>query len=162
MTAIELIAESLNTNVGFLKATLADFSDADMLVRPVPGANHAMWQVGHLVVSHSGILAKISGRPAPEAPAGFLQKFAKETATIDDPAAFPKKDEVLNQLGKVMSAAADYIRTLTEADLNKPSPVMQQVCPTVGSVILLLANHLNMHMGQMQVIRRKLGKPVLF
>ena len=29
---------------------LADLSDADLFVRPVPGANHIAWQLGHLII----------------------------------------------------------------------------------------------------------------
>jgi hypothetical protein len=49
MTPIELIADNLRRNLELLKMTLADFSDADMMVRPCPGANHALWQLGLLV-----------------------------------------------------------------------------------------------------------------
>jgi len=39
---------------------------------------------------------------------------------------------------------------------------MQQMCPTVAHMALLQIGHIAMHVGQFQVIRRKLGKPVLF
>ena len=57
MTQTELLADMLNRNLEMLKATLGDFSDADMLVRPTPGANHAAWQLGQyscMVVGGAG------------------------------------------------------------------------------------------------------------
>jgi hypothetical protein len=39
---------------------------------------------------------------------------------------------------------------------------MAKFAPTVGAMLLLNANHVLMHAGQFSVVRRKLGKPVLF
>jgi hypothetical protein len=36
------------------------------------------------------------------------------------------------------------------------------MCPRIADLAFLQADHLTMHIGQFQVIRRKLGKPVLF
>jgi uncharacterized damage-inducible protein DinB len=56
-----------------------------------------------------------------------------------------------------------FAKSCTPADLNKPGPErMARMAPTVGHVLGLLGNHYMMHMGQIQVLRRKLGKPVLF
>ena len=47
--AISMLAKNLAGNFEMLKNHLSDFTDADMMVRPVPHANHAAWQVGHLL-----------------------------------------------------------------------------------------------------------------
>jgi hypothetical protein len=39
---------------------------------------------------------------------------------------------------------------------------MAKFAPTVMALFLLTANHQMMHAGQFSVVRRKLGKPVLF
>jgi hypothetical protein len=39
---------------------------------------------------------------------------------------------------------------------------MAKHAPTLGDIFLLLATHTMMHAGQFTVVRRKLGKPVLF
>jgi len=33
------------------QAYLGDFTDADLLVRSVPGSNHAAWQLGHTIAA---------------------------------------------------------------------------------------------------------------
>ena len=48
MNAIELLTRNLNQSAEMLKMTLADFTDEELLTRPVTGANHPLWQVGHL------------------------------------------------------------------------------------------------------------------
>ena len=66
-------------------------------------------------------------------------------------------------LTKTRMATIAWVKTLTPADLGKPGPEpMKQFCPTVGHIVELLPTHFAMHMGQMQVARRKLGKPVMF
>ncbi len=96
-------------------------------------------------------------------PAGFADKFKGETAKSDDPSDFPKKAEILELYGKMRAATVKWARGLTVADLDKQTPEkIRQWCATVGHLIALLPQHTAMHVGQFQVIRRKLGKPVLF
>lgn len=52
MTATtDLIALHLGWNLEIAQMTLADMSDAELVQRPVPTANHALWQLGHVAVS---------------------------------------------------------------------------------------------------------------
>ena len=59
MTTSQLLAAHLKHDLGTLKWHLADFADADYFVRPCPGANHAMWQVGHVLASTGRLLTMI-------------------------------------------------------------------------------------------------------
>lgn len=163
MTWNELIAESCAQNLSMLKMTLADFTDADMLVRPCPGANHALWQLGHLIKSEVGMVNACRPGAAAELPAGFADKFNAKTAAVDDPKMLASKAELLDLAEKVRAATLRWIRSLTEADLDRPTPdTLRKLAPTIGHIVMLLPDHTLMHVGQMQVIRRKLGKPVLF
>jgi hypothetical protein len=163
MNQTELAADGLNRSFGMLTQTIADFSDADILVRPVPAANHTAWQLGHLAVATAHLCNMIKpGSVTPPAPA-FAEKFTKETSSKDDAAFFPKKAAIMDQLSNVTSSAVAMIKTLTPADLDKPMPEkMAAMFPTAGHVVGMLSGHLMMHVGQFQVIRRKLGRPILF
>lgn len=163
MTQIELMSDVLAKDPGFLGMTLGDFSDADMLVRPAPAANHAAWQIGHLIVAETGMVNSVTPGAVPELPVGFADRFKKETAKNNDPSAFPKKSELLELFGKMRGATVKWARGLTPPDLDKQTPEkMRSWCPTVGHLVALLPQHVAMHVGQFQVIRRKLEKPVLF
>jgi hypothetical protein len=133
-----------------------------MLTRPVPGANHANWQIGHLV----GVEAKtceLVGVAGPKLPEGFRERYHKETASSDDAGKFAKKDELLALMAQTSEAIAKWVATLNDADLAKPTPPpFNSFCPTLGDLAVLTAGHRTMHLGQIQVIRRKLGKKVLF
>ena len=48
MTQAEMAAGLIERSTEMLKKHLDDFTDADLLARPVPAANHAAWQLAHL------------------------------------------------------------------------------------------------------------------
>jgi hypothetical protein len=104
MTPIELIADNLRRNLELLKMTLADFSDADMMVRPCPGANHALWQLGHLVNGEVSMLKACNAGAAPELPAAMAEKFNAKTAGLNDASAFLPKAKLLELLGKARAS----------------------------------------------------------
>lgn len=160
----EHVAGSLNSNLEFFKMTLADFSDADMLVRPVPAANHTAWQIGHLIGSETQMVNAVAPGRMPTLPEGFAAKFTKETAPDDNPADFPNKAELLALFERQRAATVAWSKSLHDADLDRPMPDenMREFIPNVGALLAIIPNHVMMHMGQIQVIRRKLGKPVLF
>jgi DinB superfamily len=163
MTQIELTTDSLARNMEMFKMTVADFSDADFLVRPCPGANHAAWQIGHLLGAETWMVNSIKPGAGAPLPPEWEGKFSKETAGKDDAGYFPSKSALMDQLAKTRAASIAWAKTLTPADLDKPGPQqMAKMAPTVGHVLGLMMGHTMMHMGQLQVIRRKLGKPVLF
>ena len=162
MTMQEHMAAGLEQNIGMLKMILEDFSDADMLVRPLPNANHTAWQIGHLICSEHG-MTTAAGAKMPALPEGFEAIFAKGTSKVDDPAAFPKKNELLAIYEQQRKGSIAWVKGMSAKDLDAPSPEgMRAYFPTVAALAMLVAGHLTMHVGQIQVIRRKLGKPVLF
>ena len=74
-----------------------------------------------------------------------------------------KKADLLAYLDQAREALAKWVKTLNQADLEKQTPPpISGFAPTVGHLILMIPIHTAMHLGQFQVIRRKLGKPVLF
>ncbi|MGD0463114.1 MAG: DinB family protein [Tepidisphaeraceae bacterium] len=162
MTPLERTADVLNRNLEMVKATLSDFSDADFYTRPCPGANHPAWQIGHLISSETGMVSAMDPKAAAKLPEGFDKKFTKETAKKDDPAFFGSKAQLMDQFAKTRAATIAWVKTLKPADLDKPAPEpLRSFAPTLGHVLEMLPMHVAMHMGQFQVTRRRLGKPIL-
>jgi len=159
MNAIEMLTQTLEGTHGLLKDTLADFTDADMLVRPAPHANHAAWQLTHLIASEVH-MASMVGVKMPTLDAEIVRKTEKGSETLDGPGDFLSKAELLALFAQVRQAAIAGVKTLSENDLDKPTGIPHS--PNVGQFLGLLNGHLVMHVGQIQVTRRKLGKPVMF
>jgi DinB family protein len=164
MTGKDAVKTALGSTKEMLNWYLGDLSDADLLVRPVPEANHIAWQLGHLI-SAEVHLAKETLPEAvyPALPAGFDEQHGKATAAMEPPKGFKTKDEYLALFGKVREASLAALSKMSEADLDRPTKGnMAKFAPTVGALMVLMSNHVLMHAGQFSVVRRKLGKPVLF
>jgi len=163
MNAVEVITHNLNISMGMLNLTIGDMSDAELLQRPVPAANHPLWQLGHLCVAETNIINMIKPGAMPELPSGFADRFQnKKTNHIDDPAQLASKQQVMELLGRAHQAIIAFVKTLSEADLDQPAPErFRKMFPTVGDLMEFQSMHMMMHLGQIQVARRKLGKPVI-
>jgi hypothetical protein len=164
MNATVVVQKALDSTNHLASWFLSDLSDADLFVRPVPGANHIAWQFGHLIHSQRQMVAsQLPGAALPELPAGFAEKHDNKNTKDDGPAGFATKAVYLELFGKIHQATTAAIQKLSDADLDRPSTgPMAQFAPTLGEFLLLIANHTMMHAGQFSVTRRKLGKPVLF
>jgi uncharacterized damage-inducible protein DinB len=164
MKASDAIRTALTSTQNIIGWYLADLSDADLLARPAPNANHIAWQLGHLINSEQQLAAGyLPGAPYPELPAGFKEQHNKEMASQDPPVGFLTKEKYLDLFNRTREATKAGLSKLSETDLDKPTTGnMAQFAPTVGAILLLTANHDMMHAGQFTVVRRKLGKPVLF
>lgn len=162
MSQQQTIVAILKRGRSMLARHLADFSDADMFVRPAPTANHVSYQLAHLLRTTVGIVKTFNPGAAITLPAK-VEGDAKAPPTSDDPAAFPGKAELLAAVEALLDAVIAGVETMSDADFDKPSPDhFQGFAPTLGQLALMPALHQTMHIGQIQVIRRVLGKPVLF
>ena len=162
MNAIELLTSSLGTSRQLIEWIVSDLSDADLLVRPVPEANHFAWQLGHLLSSERNILLEqLPHVSMPELPPGFSEQHASPPPS--ETAGYLTRDEYLSLYGRIREATVSALATLTDADLSIPTKgSLASFFPTLGSVFSMFSDHIYMHLGQASVVRRKLGKPVLF
>jgi hypothetical protein len=163
MNGSKAIETSLSSTQNLLNQYVSDLSDADLLVRPAPSANHIAWQLGHLIFAEVHLAGpQLPGTKYPDLPSNFAELYGKEGASDDEPKHFLKKAlylEMFNQIRDITKAA---VTKLSDSDLDRPSTgSMARFAPTVGALIVLLSNHTLMHAGQFTVVRRKLGKPVL-
>ncbi|HYV37117.1 MAG TPA: DinB family protein [Gemmataceae bacterium] len=162
MKAVQAIMAVLKSTADQPAMYLSDLSDADLLVRPVPNANHAAWQLGHLISAESYLVKQIiPDAKYPELPKGFDEQYGKEGSTRDT--GFLAKAAYLEMFANARKATLAAVEKLTDADLDKPvTGNMAKYCPTWGAMLIMVSNHVLMHTGQITVLRRKLGKPVLF
>jgi hypothetical protein len=164
MTAKDVIQYALQSTEGMMSMYLSDLSDADILVRPVPGANHVAWQIGHLVASERQLCDVIPGAAAtyPELPAGYNERHSTKNNSDDNNKGYLTKAEYLDLFKKTRAATIAAASKLTDAELGTPTTgQMAQFAPSWGALFILVANHTLMHGGQVSVVRRKLSKPVL-
>lgn len=145
------------------KGYLSDLTEAELMARPVPGANHIAWQLGHLINSERDMVEAVCPGTMAPLPAGFKEAHSKETASSDDPSKFLRKDDYLKLHDTVRAGTTKALNSLTDAQFDQPAPEsMRSYASTVGHVFTLQGQHWTMHSGQWAVTRRKLGRPPQF
>ncbi len=163
MNAKDVLRQSYHLASMTTNMLLDDLTDADMLVRVVPGANHLAWQFGHFLAAENRFGNMIEPNSMPELPAGFAEKHTKETADKDNPQDFLTKDEYLRVYAEQRAATLKLLDRVSDEVLDKPCPEgWQQIAPKLGDLFVLGAAHEVMHNSQITPVRRKLGKPVKF
>jgi hypothetical protein len=157
MQAKDVIHRLIDSGHRWIREYVEDLGEADLLVRTVPGCNHAAWQLGHLIAGTRRILGSL-GHAAPVLPAGFEAAHSREAAALDDRTAFASKAEYLGLFRQMETASHAAVDATPDASLDQPAPEpMRHYAPTVGAALMLLGGHLLMHAGQFVPLRRKLG-----
>jgi hypothetical protein len=161
MTAKDAIKTALIGTQSLVPMYLSELSDADLLVRPAPRANHIAWQLGHVISSEVEHLSgQLPGAQYPELPAGFAAQHRAENSVKEQ--GFCSRQQYLDLFQKVRQATLANVDRLADADLDRANTgPLSQFAPTIGA-LLLVSNHTLMHAGQFTVVRRLLGKPVIF
>lgn len=158
----------LKQSIGFsdmiMEKYLADLPPEAFFARPVAGMNHVAWQLGHLISVERRVVEAVKPGSSPALPEGFDAQHAKATQALDDPAAFPTKDQYLAAWKAQREATKAALETMTDEELAQPHPVesIRHLCPTVGAVFNLTAQHALLHAGQFVPVRRKVALPIAF
>jgi DinB superfamily len=160
MNAKEALKIGINMGHKISVDYLKDLTDKELLHRPAKNANHINWQLGHLIESENQMGNMAVAGSMPPLPAGFAEKYNKDTASSDDGSKFLKKDELLRIFEEQRAATLKVLDKLSDADLDKPTG--QSWAPTVASLFSMAGTHWVMHAGQWAVVRRQLGRPPLF
>ena len=164
MSTSRMIVNHRTNVVDLMGRLMADLSDADLLVRPTPEANHMLWQLTHLTRSQVMLAGLVSPDAPVAVPAHFDEAGKKAAASVDDPAKFPTRAEVMDVLGRAHAAILAGVTKMSDADLSRPPPEpMRKMGPELADALLMAGGtHMALHVGQLQVLRRKLGKPLVF
>lgn len=163
MDTKQALKSAINGGQHLVESYLADLSDADLLVRPIPGTNHIAWQLGHLIAAENMMLDAVRPGSMPKLPAGFKEKHGKEAAKSDDPKAFLTKAEYLELFKQQRNGTLAVLETMSDAELGKEAPPsLRSFLKRIGDVFAMQGTHWVMHAGQWAIIRRKLGRPPLF
>lgn len=160
MKAKDAIKVGIDTGRMISIGYVEDLTDQELLHRPAKGANHINWQLGHLIQSENEMINIVAPGSMPPLPAGFAEKYTKDTAASDNAASFLKKAELLKVFEEQRAGTLKALDKVSEADLDKPTGV--EYAPTAGAMFSMQGTHWVMHAGQWAVVRRQLGRKPLF
>lgn len=144
----------------FLQTYVGDLTPAELLTRPVPGANHIAWQLGHLISAETRLVDAAAPGKMPALPDGFMERHTKETAASDNAADFLSKEEYLALTKTVRAATLQTLDSLGETDFDKAvsSNRLPPFIKRAGDCFVVAAGHWVLHSGQWVVLRRQLGR----
>lgn len=163
MQAKEALKATLNSTRDLLNWYVSDLSDQDLTVRPVPNANNAAWQLGHLIEGEVGLGSDLPGASYPPLPGSIKGKYDKASASGQPSGGYLSKAAYMELFNQARAATLANLDKLTDVDLEKANTGgMAKFAPRYADLIVLMANHTLMHAGQFTVVRRALGKPILF
>ncbi len=158
--------DALRLSIGMsdyiINAYIGDLSDADLIIRPVPGMNHIAWQLGHLISAERRFVEMVKPGSCPALPAGFDEAHTKETTTLDDPAKFYPLARYQELWKAQREATLAVLDSVPESDLDRTDPEKYpEWAPTVAALLAMSGTHALMHCGQFVAVRRQLGKPIV-
>lgn len=160
MNAKDAIKINIDTGQFISLGYIEDLNDQELLHRPAKGANHINWQLGHLIQSENEMMNIAIPGCMPALPAGFAEKYTKDTAASDDASKFLKKAELLKVYHEQRGGTLKALAAVSEGDFDKSTGV--EYAPTVGAMFSMQGTHWVMHAGQWAVVRRQLGRKPLF
>jgi uncharacterized damage-inducible protein DinB len=127
--------------------------------RPVPGANHVLWVLGHLA-SSDNFFATTLGDREPVIDKQWDELFGMGSKPTEDPRDYPSLDEVKAGLQRAREAMVESFRSMGEQKLQSPTPDdWRNFAPTYAAVMASIAFHEGFHAGQLSAVRRSLGLP---
>ncbi|HEV2294587.1 MAG TPA: DinB family protein [Tepidisphaeraceae bacterium] len=158
-TPNDVLVHNLSATQLMVQRFTADLQPHEYLHRPTEKANCAAWTVGHLALSDRHVLMQL-GAELPPLPDGFDQRFSRaegcpEAGDFGDVAGIlPTFDEHRTRL-------IEAVKRATPEQLAKPLEKPHPMFKTLGELVSFMSAHTAMHVGQITIIRRSLGRPPL-
>ncbi len=161
MRVHDALIDLLGTSRRVISTYLSDLSNKDLMVRPIEGAHHAAWQIGHLIISEREMMEGVQAGSGLALPKSFEEMHGEDNGDLKMESCCSKV-EYEELMSEQRSLTLALLADLSEHDLEQPAPdFMRSYASSVLSVFVAIGSHEMMHAGQIAVIRRKLNKPVL-
>lgn len=143
---------------------VSDLTPAQWMHQVSPGANHIMFNIGHLAVVDANMLIAAGGRPLPVSravPQSYEVLFAPGCQPTDRAADYPDPAEVLDVFDRIRADLLAHLATLPAERLldGVPNERLAGICPTIAHLPGFVAMHEGTHTGQILLTRRSLGLP---
>lgn len=158
----EAIAYSLRSSKLMFHRYLDDLKPEEFQHRPCLGANNASWIVGHLTCIDRAQLEKLGVSNLPELPAGFTDRFATtKAAATGTNADFGNPSDLIRHFDEHRDLLIKTVEHLPTNVLTSPPPQNSPLFSDRGESLLFVGQHTALHLGQLSIIRRSLGRPPL-
>ncbi len=151
---------NLKVSLGYGGLLAKDFPAEKFAVKPFPNVSHAAFNYGHLSIYPDRLLSMLGRDDLAKPNERYAELFAAGKPCLDDPAAYPAKDEILAEMNAKYESLIRPLMRVDQSVLEQPNPneKMRERFPTVGDLtFFLLGPHLMSHFGQVSTLRRAFG-----
>lgn len=150
--AINLLKMSRMNTLGILKK----IPEEHMLLRPVPGGNHALWIIGHLANVDDETLMLLSG-DAPRLDSTWKENFATGSTVRDGADGYPAPAELRKVFSSLRKDFSRWFDSLDEQQLLTTLPGRFEGVGDHLAMCGFMAWHESYHCGQLSVVRKALS-----
>jgi hypothetical protein len=138
---------------------LDDLTPAEYLHQPCPGANCAAWLVGHLLLTDRKQLVGLGVTDLPDLPTGFEERFAITRQAAGTPGEYGAPSALVALFDDHRARLIAAVTTVSAEKLREAPPYGSPLFADRGEAAAFMALHTAMHLGQITIIRRSLGRP---
>jgi len=156
----DYLVSNLHNSLAYALGLAHDIPPGRFCEKPGPTVNHPAWCFGHLSIYPDRILPLVDKGDLVDPDERFDELFAAGTECVDDPTAYPTKQDIMLRFEARHRAMLDILPTIPEDVLDRETPVesLRSRMPTVGHfVAFLFGPHLMCHLGQVSTWRRVVG-----
>jgi len=138
-------------------AYLEDIPPDQRFHQPAPGANHAVWIIGHLTVVDDSFLSTLQGTEH-SLTSMWREAFAQGSDPGTDPSQNPDWDELMKRFAAIRTDLLTWFRNLPDEKLEQPLPEnLKGFASSQCALMSSIAWHEAIHAGQITTIRKSLG-----
>ncbi|MCA9238946.1 MAG: DinB family protein [Planctomycetales bacterium] len=159
---IEAAVKQMEQVRGVLKGYLEDMQPHEWFGQPAGGVTHVGWQVGHLAAAqymlHIGRVRGVLESDAEFAPPDFLKRYGRGSTPDPDPAANASPEVLCQRLDEIFARGKAVLAEFTDEQLDAPLENPHPVFKTRLAAVEFCPVHESMHLGQIMLLRRLLGR----
>ena len=134
-----------------------DIPQDQQTFQPLPGANHALWIIGHVGVADAFFLKEAAGQETKDLDR-WLSLFFMGSKPMPRAADYPPLAEIRGLFDGSRERLITWAGSLSESQLDAPLPdSIKDFGASHAHLLGNLAVHEGLHAGQLTVIRKALG-----
>lgn len=153
--------EYLQFSAKMADSQIDNLPDEHALAQLAGANNHKAWTLGHQALSRAWFTSSITGT-MPPVPESYHGLFGSSSKPSNDPSFYPPLEELRTNYRASLDALVSAVKSLTDADLDKPAHGDSGgFITTKLDAVLKAAWHEGWHGGQVATLRRGLGLPPL-
>lgn len=150
---------TLNFGTRQIEGYISGFEGRAWVAQPFAGANHALWQIGHLAIATHGIGGYLGAMG--DIPSTYEELFGMGSAPKSDLAAYPDPESVLSLWRDLRARFIDVVRQFPGERLHDTLKD-EGMLRTGAEIIGFMPIHDATHAGELAMLRKHLGMARVF